>query len=399
MTPSISFVIPSYNNLRYLRNAYRSVRQYAGDQHEIIVLDDASTDGTVEWLKSLTDENLRIWENTTGNRLGHTITYNIGGELAKNEIFCILHADMFIGPNYVENALKHLEPGVVVSATRIEPPLHPEGKEKIVRDFGMWPETFKEREFISFVTEEQVRSRGIVTRGIFAPWFIYKKDFLSIGGHDKLFAPFPYEDSDIFQRFVLAGYKLVQSRDALVYHLTCRGHKWTDDTVIGKVDTSFNVAEVNARRNYLRKWNSWIQNDEYHAPIIPAKYDTCLVIKGLQDMTALTSLEPWFGKVVLESPVDVDWVSQYITSEQKNSSFDMRERVIVSTNPDLTIHDVYVTIDMVQFTNEDYTVITQLSGILEDLHKSDSYEGEYEVGNLRIKVNRLNNIVSTLINC
>ena len=95
MTP-ISFVVPSYNNLRYLKNAYKSIRKYAGPDHEIIVLDDASSDGTVEWLRTIQDDNLVIWQNTN-ERLGHTITYNIGGRMVKNPIFTILHADMFIG--------------------------------------------------------------------------------------------------------------------------------------------------------------------------------------------------------------------------------------------------------------------------------------------------------------
>jgi len=36
------------------------------------------------------------------------------------------------------------------------------------------------------------------TNGIFAPWMLYKEDFRSMGGHDKLFAPMELEDSDIF---------------------------------------------------------------------------------------------------------------------------------------------------------------------------------------------------------
>jgi GT2 family glycosyltransferase len=368
------------------------VRQYAGPQHEIIVLDDASVDGTVDWLKSLSDDNLVIWENTGGKRLGHTITYNIGAELAKNDIFCILHADMFIGPNYVENALQHLSRKKVVSATRIEPPLHPEGKEKIVRDFGMWPETFKEKEFLQFVEEEQLRMRGVVTRGIFAPWFMYREDFLAIGGHDKLFAPFPYEDSDIFQRFILADYEIVQSRSSLVYHLTCRGHKWTDDTVIGKVDNTFAEAEVNARKNYLRKWNSWILNDEYHAPVMPAKYDTCAIIRGINEV-GLRELEPWFGKVIIE---DSELATRYIEAEQVNTLFNMSDRVEASETFDLTTHDVYVIIDTSRFGQDDFNTITQLSSILEDLSKSESYEGDYEIGNIKVKVNRLNNIVNAL---
>ena len=391
MTP-ISFVVPSYNNLRYLKNAYRSIRQYSGNEHEIIILDDSSTDGTIDWVKSLEDTNLVLWENTSGKRLGHTITYNIGGKLASNPIFTILHADMFIGPNYVENALKHLKPGTVVSATRIEPPLHPEGKEKIVRDFGLWPETFMEREFVSFVEQEQTDRNGQTTRGIFAPWFIYRDDFLRIGGHDELFAPFPYEDSDIFQRFVLAGYDIIQSRDALVYHLTCRGHKWTDDKEIGKVDDSFTVAETNARKNYLRKWNSWIKNDEYHYPVVPPKYDTCVILPQTVSLHHLAFFETWFGKVIVDN---TELVETYVLQEQPNTKLDMKKR-ITSEMDDLTIHDVYVKINVDSFTEEDFNVIQQLSYILNDLEKTENPEGEYELGSIQIRVNRLRNIVNEL---
>ena len=146
----ISFIIPSYNNLRYLKSAYHSIRTWEDAEQEIVVLDDASVDGTVEWLKSLDDPNLIIWENETGKRLGHTITYDIGVDLCTTEVFSIFHADMFIGPNYVQNLVKHLDKQKVVAATRIEPPLHPSGREKITRDFGVWPEDFREDDFIEF---------------------------------------------------------------------------------------------------------------------------------------------------------------------------------------------------------------------------------------------------------
>jgi hypothetical protein len=54
---------------------------------------------------------------------------------------------------------------------------------------------------------------------------MYKKDFLAVGGHDDLFAPQSKEDSDLFNRFILAGYKVIQSWDALVYHFTSRGSR------------------------------------------------------------------------------------------------------------------------------------------------------------------------------
>ena len=55
-----------------------------------------------------------------------------------------------------------------------------------------------------------------------------KKDWDFIGGHDPLFAPQSIEDSDIFNRFHIAGYNLVQTWRGFVYHMTCRGSRFKD---------------------------------------------------------------------------------------------------------------------------------------------------------------------------
>jgi glycosyltransferase involved in cell wall biosynthesis len=46
----ISFIIPSRNNLPFLKQAYYSIRDNIGSEHEIVMLDDASEDGTWKWL-------------------------------------------------------------------------------------------------------------------------------------------------------------------------------------------------------------------------------------------------------------------------------------------------------------------------------------------------------------
>ena len=145
-------------------------------------------------------------------------------------------------------------------------------------DFGMDFDTLNIDAFESFALESQNEFKDQTTRGMFAPWVMYKSDFQAIGGHDPLFAPFPYEDSDIFQRWILAGYELIQSRDALVYHLTCRGHRWNEQ--IGKDDDYYKIVSERAAKNYLRKWGNWIKNNEYQYPIILPKYNIGFVIKN-----------------------------------------------------------------------------------------------------------------------
>ncbi len=269
----ISLIIPSYNNLRHLKNAVNSIKQHAPDA-ELIILDAGSSDGTWEWINSI--ECVKFKSDI---RVGHTILYDKGIELASNEIVGILHADMIIGQNYIQNLIKHLKRGTVVCATRIEPPLHPSGKEKIIADFGMDFDSLNINGFEAEVKKLQLEYKDKTTNGMFAPWIIYKEDFQKIGGHDFIFAPFPYEDSDIFQRWILAGYKLIQSRDAFVYHLTCRGHRWTKK--IGDNDDFFKKCELKSRKEYLRKWGCWIKNDEYQMPIVPKRFKNRYLLRIL----------------------------------------------------------------------------------------------------------------------
>ena len=346
----ISLVIPSYNNLRHLKNAYNSVRKHYTDKVELILIDDGSNDGTFEWLQSLDDPNSIIWREE--KRIGHTILYDRGISKATNDIVGILHADMYIAPNYVENVLKHLEPGKVVCATRVEPPLHPEGKEKIVRDFGLDFDSLKMDDFYSFAEEEMIRMKDKTTRGMFAPWVIYKSDFEAIGGHDPGFAPFPYEDSDIFQRWILNGYELLQSRDALVYHLTCRGHRWTKE--IGQNDNEYEIFRSNARAHFLRKWGFWMRNDEWGYPIMSPVYNKTLILNNVNpQMKEL--LEPW-----------------------GNGGDD----VIVEINGNL-------------FNRQDYEYLEQLPDII----KEQGEIGEFTLGNLKITINSLESHEKDLIIC
>ena len=193
---NVSLVVPSRNNLKYVKFAYESIREYMPAETEVILLDDASTDGTWDWMKSVKSDKTQIYRNEGPNRVGHTVLYDQGAKMATKEVFGIFHADMVASLSYIPNMVKHLKRGTVVSATRIEPPLHPPGPEKIVENFGMEPETFQTDYFLKFVNRQEKLNKNKTTSGIFAPWIMYVEDFFAIGGHDKrLFAPMELEDS------------------------------------------------------------------------------------------------------------------------------------------------------------------------------------------------------------
>jgi glycosyltransferase involved in cell wall biosynthesis len=65
----ITFVIPARNNLEFLQLAYKSIRNLQ-TIHEILILDDASTDGTGEWIRQLNDQDLITYQNPGPERIG-----------------------------------------------------------------------------------------------------------------------------------------------------------------------------------------------------------------------------------------------------------------------------------------------------------------------------------------
>ena len=370
-------IIPSYNTLPHLKNTYESIKRYGGDVN-VIIIDDASEDGTAEWLESLKDDNLDVI--VSEDRKGHTFWYDEGMRVASTDIVSILHSDMIIGPGYFENMLKHLEKGKVVCATRIEPPIHPAGKEKIVRDFGDEADNFKWDAFEKFVIQEKADSVNLTTRGIFAPWMLYKDDHLSIGGHDQRFAPYGYEDSDIFNRWINAGYEMVQARDALCYHMTCRGHRWNKGVGIENPDYRYTM-DKNARE-FLRKWGDWIQNDEYQYPIINPKYNKGIVLYRGKPIL-LGTLEPWCDDLYVDMKQAI--IDGYIEKEQPKTVVDLSKKIhTIDTDAK---NDIMIYIDGSKFSSTDGKYVQQIAAIL---NHNKPEEGRFKVGNVEIEIIKYN---------
>lgn len=348
----ITFCIPSKNNLRYLKNSIQSIKENSACEHDIIVFIDADNDGTELWCK----ENKVLYiKNKLDAPQGIATAYNRCIEIAKTDIVCMFHADMYMAKGFDIGILKHLNPKSIVSGTRIEPPLHPEGKEKIVKDFGMYPEDFKKDEFNDFVQKTIFYNKGKTTKGIFAPWACYKEDIMSIGLHDEQFHSY-HEDSDMFNRFILSGYEIIQSWEAYVYHLTCRGGQFQDGIEQVTKDPAFHLMKHNAMKNYLRKWGSWIKNNEYQYPIISHKYDIAFKVINCSIETLVT-LEPWCSAISSDTSY-----AAWIEEEQKNTNFNLLKRVKPWNAP--LENDIIVEFDASKLNQESFNILTQLSDII-----------------------------------
>jgi len=388
----ITFVIPSRNNLELLQLAYKSIKQL-GNNHHILVLDDASEDGTDKWLKRseiASDENLHVYTNPGPERVGIVGMFDKGIEMAPTSIIMAFHSDMVAGRNLDMHVLKHLKRGNVVTATRLEPPLHPPGPEKIIVDCGVEPADFNTNLFHTTVydlqTKPELRYNRDVTSGIFAPWCMYKEDFLAIGGHDELFAPQSREDSDLFNRFLLNGYKLIQTWEGFVYHFTSRGSRFNTYAGgdIGKDSPEWQQTNEKNMRNFIRKWKSTVLHDELMLPVVAPIYNIGFVVHNCST-EHLAALEIWCDDIY------GDWVGHkgygvngYIEEEQKKTTIDLSKKIHSQYYEDYK-NDVVLEFDVTRLTDDDYKVIQNLGSILED----SGSVGNFKLGNLKFIINKL----------
>ena len=395
----ISLIQPARNNLKYLKWSYNSIRKNQ-DNHEveICVADDASTDGTWDWCLKMMDKDplFKAIKNEGPTTLGHTILYDrLVNEVATNDICMIYHADMYLCPEALNAIEKHITDKTIVSLTRIEPPLHPEGPEKILQDFGVEPEEFDEDGLFAYLQSTDNEREIKTTEGIFAPWAFYKKNFQEIGGHDPLYAPQSKEDSDIFNRFQLNGIKFIQTWEGCVYHMTCRGSRRNT------LDKAKNIYEdspewlaqnMRSTRNFIRKWGHFVKHDRYMKPIIFPKYDIGFIVKNCTKKL-IFGLEPWCNNLYVDSEY-----TEYIKLEQPNTKFNLKNRIKPYDNK--KSNEILVEIDGNIFTQEDAQYIEQLPEILADSVFLEEDMGEqFEVGNLKLTIFNINTYEKDLIVC
>ena len=404
----ISLIIPSRNNLKYLRWAYNSIRKNQGDHEvEICVADDASTDMTWKWCqeKMNYDPYFKAIRNNGPERQGLVILNDkLINEVATNDICMVYHADMYLCPGAIDAIEKHMygtaeEPVVesrIVSLTRIEPPLHPPGPEKVLRDFGIEPEDFDEEGLLKEVQElkELHTNDPGVTEGIFAPWAFWKEDFQQIGGHDKLFAPQSKEDSDIFNRFHLNGVEFIQTWEGFVYHMTSRGSRFNPSAggAPGQDSPEWIGTTTKNTREFIRKWGHMIQHDKYMKPIVPPKYNVGIRIENCRDLQLLEAIEPWCDIIYTDGDID-----NYIAMEQPKTSYDLSKRVHSLTDNDrYDYDDILIEIDGNTFSNESFRHIQHLSEIL----ANDNLElGTFKLGDIKITINNIETYEKDLIIC
>ncbi len=104
--PLVSIVVPVYNAGAYLRESLDSIVAQRYPYREILVMDDASTDGSTKVIASYGD---RVIHHRQPANCGQFANVNAGLELAKGKYIAVYHADDIYAPTLVEREVAYLE--------------------------------------------------------------------------------------------------------------------------------------------------------------------------------------------------------------------------------------------------------------------------------------------------
>lgn len=207
-----SIIILTYNNLNYNKACIESIRSFTEKgAYEIIVVDNNSTDGTVEWLKSQSD--LKVIYNNYNAGFPKGCNQGIQAACKDNDIL-LLNNDTIVTKNWLKNLQECLYSDKSVGAVGPVTNNCSYGQ-RIEANFSTFEEMLRFAERYNTAGEKDYEQR---VRLIGFCMLIKREVVDKIGLLDERFTPGNFEDDDYSYRIIKAGYKLLLCRNTFIYH-------------------------------------------------------------------------------------------------------------------------------------------------------------------------------------
>jgi GT2 family glycosyltransferase len=204
-----SIVIPSFNGKHLLEECVQSIKSYTNTPFEIIVVDNGSTDGTVQYCIKQKINFISLPDNR-----GFPIACNLGLKIASGDTLLLLNNDVVVSHLWLSNLQNCLfsreDVGIVGPLTNFA-----SGKQQVNAAYDNMEQFHKKSVLWNYpdplLWQPVNRLVGFC--------FMFKRDLMEkIGYLDERFSPGHYEDDDYCYRARQAGYTLKIAGDVRVHH-------------------------------------------------------------------------------------------------------------------------------------------------------------------------------------
>jgi len=228
-----SIIIPTFNNLDYLKLCLRSIKVNSKFDHQIIIHVNDGSDGTKQFLKN---NNYNF--SYSDKNIGLCSSVNLASKLAKHKYILYAHDDMYFCPKWdsvLYEEIKNLNDDFFyLSATMIEP-----NSGHIKFNFGENIDSFDEEKLINNVDKLNFYN---FQGSHFAPHLISKRLWNKVGGFSPEFNPGKCSDPDLNMKLWREGVRIFKGINKFkVYHFS--------STTINK-QINLNKGHI----TFLKKW-------------------------------------------------------------------------------------------------------------------------------------------------
>ena len=208
----VSIVIPNYNGRELLRKNLPPLLEAVCSDDEIIIVDDGSVDGSVEFITSFYPELKLIF---SAKNEGFAYACNKGVAASNNKIVYLLNNDVKVTENFLDVILPHFQQEDIfaVSSRRLSSNSCLKQVDSLIEvQFRLGTFWYRYKQVNEFKKAVPI---------IFAPGgcsAFNKNKFLQLGGFDSLYRPIYWEDWDISYRAWKHGWKVLYEPRSFVYH-------------------------------------------------------------------------------------------------------------------------------------------------------------------------------------
>ena len=248
--PLVSIIVVTYNNLALTKDCINSILAHSDyDNIEVIIVDNASTDETVGYLRDLVAgrDNFKLIANET-NR-GFAAANNQGLSVASGQYLTLLNNDTYVTGGWIQTLVNHLKRNGEIGI--IGPVTNNIGNEAKIEIEYSDMEEMAERSsvYIRFHLGDLKEIRTLAFFCVMIP----RATFERVGFLDEVFGRGFFEDDDYCRRVEQEGLKIVLAEDVFVHHYLSASF---DKIVQSERKELF----LKNKAIYEKKWGPWVRH-------------------------------------------------------------------------------------------------------------------------------------------
>ncbi len=297
--PAVSIVVVSFNSLMYTRMCVETVLANTdGPPFELIVVDNASSDGSRDYLRELAARDARVSFLANEKNAGFPAACNQGLAAAMGDQLVLLNSDTMVPPGWLSRLRSYLEAD---RAALIGPVTNRIGNEaEVATQYDTYGDFL--REAASRAASRSGETFEIPTLTMFC-LAVHREAWKAIGPLDESFGMGTLEDDDYSMRARRSGLRLLCAEDVLVHHF--------GEASFGKLfgNGEYGRLTDENRRRFEQKWGeAWRpytrrENPEYTAVVrsvrqalreaLPSGSTVLVVSKGDDRLLEVDDLRAW----------------------------------------------------------------------------------------------------------